>query len=298
MSLDATVLSSNQLVSVKCINSFFHQDEVSVVEYLNSSDLKNDDRNHCVPLVLDTLHPAKDKSFMVTPLLRSFDDPQFDTIGELVDFLRQAFEGLDFMHDHNVAYRCSTMEMMLDPVSLYPEMYHPIAPGRSRDLSSQAHHTTRTVQPSKYYFTDFGNAKKYKPDDDRLAGPVSMGLQQQPPEFRHSSQAQDPFPTDVYYLGDMIRRELIQKYRGLEFLSDLVKQMTAENPAQRPTIKDAANTFSDAWGALTVAELRARLVPVSEAERGWLVRAARIVRHTFRTMSYRLQGLPPVPARK
>ena len=59
---------------------------------------------------------------MVMPLLRPYDDPNFDTIGEAVECFRQLFEvvlivivddyvlklfqGLQFMHKHRVAHRC------------------------------------------------------------------------------------------------------------------------------------------------------------------------------------------------
>lgn len=55
------------------------------------------------------------------PLLRQFFDPKLETVGEAVEFFRQAFEvclsfasmmcsqtqhqGLQFMHEHHVAHR-------------------------------------------------------------------------------------------------------------------------------------------------------------------------------------------------
>ena len=65
-----------------------------------------------------------DVSIIVLPLLRQFNDPPFETVGEAVDFFRQIFEvgcpslfplrckslitetqGLQFMHECRVAHR-------------------------------------------------------------------------------------------------------------------------------------------------------------------------------------------------
>lgn len=99
----------------------------------------------------------------------------------------------------------------MDPVPLFPDMFHPIATDRSRDLKHRARRITRTCKPTKYYFTDFGNSQRYKDDAERTANPL-LGLSEElrPPEFKQSSEPRDPFPTDVYYLGLMMRRELLE----------------------------------------------------------------------------------------
>jgi len=175
-------------------------------------------------------------------------------------------------------------------------MFHPVATDRSRDLNHRAKHTTRTNQPTRYYFTDFGNSVKYKADAERTEGPL-LGLNKDlvAPEFRESDQPRDPFPTDVYYLGLMIRRELLEKYHGLEFLEDLVKEMTDEDPAKRPTIQSVVKSFEHMCNALSRSKLRSRLVRNSEADRSLLVRVSRKVQHVFRTMGYRMRGLEPIP---
>ncbi|KAL4243618.1 hypothetical protein ABKN59_011686 [Abortiporus biennis] len=42
---------------------------------------------------------------MILPLLRTFNNPSFQTAGEALEFFRQVFEGLDFMHQCHVAHR-------------------------------------------------------------------------------------------------------------------------------------------------------------------------------------------------
>lgn len=78
------------MVTVKYVSSSMHPNEVDVVEYLNSHDLRNDRNNHCIPLILEPLRHSKDTSFLVSPLLRIYDDPRFNSIGELVEFVDQA----------------------------------------------------------------------------------------------------------------------------------------------------------------------------------------------------------------
>ncbi|THH31343.1 hypothetical protein EUX98_g2857 [Antrodiella citrinella] len=289
-------LSNDKMVTVKYVSSCMHPNEVSVVEYFNSPDLRKDRNNHCIPLVLEPLHHSKDTSFLVSPLLRTYDNPRFSTIGEFVEFIDQSFKGLNFMHDHNVAYRCATMELMMEPAPLFPDMFHPLATDRSRDLKHRARRTTRTRKPTRYYFTDFGNSEKYKTDTERTASPL-LGLSKelQPPEFKQSNEPRDPFPTDVYYLGLMLRRELLEKYHGLEFLESLVRDMTEEDPAARPTMQGVVKMFEHIRAALSRPTLRSRLIRKNEADRSFLVRISRQVQHAFRTMEYKMRGLDPIP---
>lgn len=103
------------------------------------------------------------------------------------------------------------MELMVDPEPLYPEMFHPIATERSRDLRGHAHRTTRTRQPTRYYFADFGNSIRFKTEAERTAGPVlGVKSEMQAPEFRQSDVPCDPFLTDIYYLGNMLHRQVLQ----------------------------------------------------------------------------------------
>lgn len=67
--------------------------ELRIGLYLSSPELKEDPRNHCVP-ILDHFQDEGDEtvSFLVMPLLRKFDDPKFGSVNELLDFGDQLFE--------------------------------------------------------------------------------------------------------------------------------------------------------------------------------------------------------------
>ena len=66
--------------------------EKDIANYLASPPASEDPRNHCLPIE-DVLNaPGYDNfEIIVLRLLRPFDSPRFDTIGECVDFFLQAF---------------------------------------------------------------------------------------------------------------------------------------------------------------------------------------------------------------
>jgi len=81
-------------------------------------------RNHCVPILDAFQDPViPDFSYIVMPLLRLFDNPEFGAMGEVIDFVTQLLEvggiilltigphmnillmqGTDFMHAQLVAH--------------------------------------------------------------------------------------------------------------------------------------------------------------------------------------------------
>ena len=88
-------------------------------------------------------------------------------------------------------------------------MYHPIDPDRSRDWNGFAKTYTRTKRPVKYYLIDFGISRKY---DANVTAPLEeqiMGGDRTVPEFRNFDGPCDPFPTDIYYIGNVVRQEFL-----------------------------------------------------------------------------------------
>lgn len=134
-------------------------------------------------------------------------------------------QGLQFMHEEHTAHRCvlvmSTLppnalphansdcmllNIMYDPKPMYPNLFHPASTLRSPDYKSIARHTTRTASPVKYYFIDFGLSRRYNPDDGPPREHPILGGDKSVPEFRNwGGTLPDPFPTDIYYLGSMMR---------------------------------------------------------------------------------------------
>ena len=121
--LDAVRSSDGRMVTLKRISFSRHPDEIAIGQYLNSSPLSQDPRNHCCP-ILEVLEDPLDTDIriIIMPLLKMYRYPSFQTVGEAVEFFRQAFEvrsymlassinfqllsqGLWFMHEHRVAHR-------------------------------------------------------------------------------------------------------------------------------------------------------------------------------------------------
>ncbi len=77
-------------VILKRVRNSEHPMEVEITQYLSSFA---DKKNHS-PQLKDVLIVPNDDDLriLVFPLLRRFDDPEFDTIGEAVDFFCQIFE--------------------------------------------------------------------------------------------------------------------------------------------------------------------------------------------------------------
>lgn len=87
-------------------NEFVSGTETEIACYVSLPALQDDLDNYCV-CVLEVLRKSSDHSFdvLVLPLLRPFDSPRFETVGEGVDFFLQAFKGFQFLHHHRIAHR-------------------------------------------------------------------------------------------------------------------------------------------------------------------------------------------------
>ncbi|KAF9532901.1 hypothetical protein CPB83DRAFT_846564 [Crepidotus variabilis] len=62
---------------------------------------------------------------LVHPMIRPWCSPGFETLGEVLDFLWQAFIGLQFIHKHGVALRRDLLsDMLMEADEMFPEGYH------------------------------------------------------------------------------------------------------------------------------------------------------------------------------
>ncbi|KAI0666034.1 hypothetical protein C8Q78DRAFT_1141228 [Trametes maxima] len=255
--LDAVRISDGSLVMLKQIKTSWNPEEVEITQFLASDALRSDPRNHTVP-VLDVLIVPDDSdiTILVMPLLRACDNPRWNTLGEVIAFLIQVFEV------------CAHWK-------------------------GSAKHSTRTRHPVKYYIIDFGLSRRYNPDDGPPREHPIRGGDKSVPEFQNwQGELLDPFPTDIYYLGNMIVTRVLKKFKGTEFLIPLVNDMVKKSPSDRPTIQDVSRRFHDLVKFLGSAELRRRLVPRGEDPVDALFRD---IAHTFRNARYLLARISPVP---
>ncbi|KAG2361538.1 hypothetical protein BDR07DRAFT_1610104 [Suillus spraguei] len=265
--IDATRMSDGLYISLKVVDKSVHPYEVDIGQYFMMEHLVSDPKNHCVPF-LDVLSVPKEeeKQILVMPLLLDFMMPRFDTVGEVVECLRQLFEGLSFMHTNHVAHRdCMSRNIMMDAKDLYPEPYHPAQPHMKRDFSGYVNHLTRTQRPPKYYLIDFGLSRRYDATEKNPLEYPIFGGDKTVPEFQKNIDVpMNPFPTDVYYLGNVIREQFLCARSGLEFLKPLVDDMVQDNPSGRPTMEAIVKRFDSIRQTLSTWKLRSRVISVED----------------------------------
>jgi serine/threonine protein kinase len=258
--MDAVRILDGKFVALKKASKSRNPDEVNTLNLFSSETLGNDPANHCVP-VFDVLVVPDDENhiIIVMPLLRRYDTPWFSNIGEAVECIHQLFEGMQFMHQNKVAHRdAARSSFMMDASEMYPEGYHPRDINKSRDYARDAKHHTRTQKPPKYYFVGFGKAKVYS---ERPALDMPMwGFDKTVPEFSTSTSRQcDPFATDIYYLGNMLKEDFILTKKGFKFLTELVNDMTNDDPALRPNMDEIVRRFDEIRQTLKNGKLRSRV---------------------------------------
>lgn len=107
---------------------------------------------------------------------------------------------------------CTVNNIMLDPSGMYPNGYHPVQINRKLNFRGRAKRYTRTARPPRYHLIDFGLSRRY-PSLDALDEPLRGG-DKTAPEHRRGGQC-NPFRTDIYYLGNLIREQFMQVRLGL-----------------------------------------------------------------------------------
>lgn len=108
---------------------------------------------------------------------------------------------------------------MLDPSSMWPNGFHFGDKSKRRDWkghaglvfnAQRAQHYTRTQRPPRYWLVDFGLTQYYDPAKGSPLDWAIRGRDRSVPEFqRRSRPLVDPFPVDVYYLGNWVREDFM-----------------------------------------------------------------------------------------
>ncbi|KAJ7164807.1 kinase-like domain-containing protein [Mycena crocata] len=270
--MDATHVEDGAFVMLKKISRTRYPSEVDIVGWFSEEPQRSDPENHCVPVreILQSPHDP-DIQFIVMPLLQKYDKPRFDTIGEAVAFFRQILEGMRYMHKHHIVHRdCTGLNIMMDGSPMYSTPFHPIYPHKKRDWSGRISHQTRTECPVKYYLTDFGLSSRYKAEDLPVLVPALTSADNTVPEFQVPNILSDPpnldpFPIDVYYIGNLIRQDFTEgnpwtsRKKGFEFMEPLVADMVNEDPSLRPTMDEVVVRFEEIVGGLSTWKLRSRV---------------------------------------
>lgn len=271
--MDAGRVSDGTTVYMKKIwvKAELGSNEAEMNRLLGETSFASDPRNHCatyyeileVPLSIE----PKAVSLLVMPHLTSWHTPDFYTLGEAVEFIRQLFEGVQYLHSHHIAHNdIKPDNVMMDSRGLFDLPVHPAENTMALDWSRKIVASTRTEHPVKYYFIDFDLAKVYPPETGPHTREPFYGGDKSVPEFQREEQC-DPFAVDVYRLGNLIKRcvapggidgydALYPKRRGLEFMTELINDMTHSDPKKRPTMDVAMARFETIRSKLTWRQIR------------------------------------------
>ncbi|KAJ7606765.1 hypothetical protein DFH06DRAFT_1019107, partial [Mycena polygramma] len=221
-----------------------------------------------------------------------FNQPIFDTVGEVVDCFRQIFEanirtcavslimshpypqGIQYMHQNFIAHRdCGVANVVQDPTELYPAGFHPVQPRWDPSFKKHSRPITRTECWPRYYIIDFGLSRQYNPADGLPFEDVRiLGGDKSPSE--HRFLACNPFPTDIYFLGNLLNGKFLHskhmyddprwptmKQEQWNFLEALIDDMMLPEPAQRPTIGEVIQRFDKLCRKLSSWHLRQPYTP-------------------------------------
>ncbi|EIW83477.1 hypothetical protein CONPUDRAFT_136476 [Coniophora puteana RWD-64-598 SS2] len=289
--MDATRISDHKRVLLKLLRPSYSRYEQEIQAFFSEEPRASNPRNHCIPL-LETLNvPDEDGAhILVMPILRKYDSPAFDTIGEALGCIQQIFEGLQFMHHNNVAHRdISSFNLMMDD-SMFMEEFHPANPKYTRDLTRSARYTSRTWKCPKYYLIDFGLSRRFQEGEPHIDIRVLGGIKTVP-EAR-SNDPYDPFHADIYCLGHWVQEEFIKARNGFEFLQPLTNDMTQEDASKRPSIDEAVSRLQNVIQGLSAWKLRSR---VSKRRGNPIIGLARLIKHWPNRVVYICSQRPAIP---
>ncbi|KAJ6554572.1 kinase-like domain-containing protein [Mycena capillaripes] len=231
--LDATRIRDDRKVILKRVET--DGEEVGIIKYLSSPSMHKDPRNRTIPLLDILTVPNTSWSFLVMPYCRRFNYPPFHCRNEFLEAVTQFLEGLQFMHEHNIAhFDIAPQNMVMDESRVIPNGSHFARPDTHTGFYGLFSWNNRcTVSPVQYFYIDFGLSLCYP--EGKETAEVYGTLRTFPtiPELSNTVPY-NPFMVDIFQLGLTIRK-LINTYPDLEDFRPVADAMTATNPKDRPT---------------------------------------------------------------
>lgn len=165
---------------------------------------------------------------------------------------------------------CTGFNLMMDGSALYPNGFHPVKQDHNRDFEGPAvQKYTRTQRPPRYYWIDFGlSVCSNGSEDPPLARPIWAG-DKSAPELQHLFTSPrpyepiNPFPTDIYYLGNMVRMFFLEVLLSIVNIQEFnVYSKSCARDLNTSTFR--ANSASTSWSRWL--ETWSRTIPLNDQQ--------------------------------
>ncbi|KAH9481864.1 hypothetical protein JR316_0006394 [Psilocybe cubensis] len=213
--------------------------EIPFATTFSSKEWKKDPRNCCVPILDVIMIPCDDDhAFIVMPQLLAFHLLPFRFLGEFCEFALQVLQGLEFLHDHNIAHGDICWgNIMMDPSKVIPKGTHFVLwqSHTGKPFKKFEWKTRWSVKPVQYYIIDFGISMKCLDKDAQGLG--QWGQDKTVPEMLKNEWC-NLLMVDIYQLGNVFK-QCLSTYQGLDAFAELADAMTKQNPNERPTAAES-----------------------------------------------------------
>jgi hypothetical protein len=110
-------------------------------------------------------------------------------------------------HFQHLFRDCTMNNLMFDPSGMYPQGFHPTQQDKRPDFKGNAKRYSRTKRPPRYHLIDFGLSRCY--DSRDVVDEPLRGGDRTAPEHQDGMWC-NPFHTDIYYLGNIVKDEFIR----------------------------------------------------------------------------------------
>ncbi|EJT97890.1 hypothetical protein DACRYDRAFT_84229 [Dacryopinax primogenitus] len=253
--------------------------ELAVLQYFSDPAHSGDPDNRCVPL-LDTIDMMESRKngvdyVLVEPMLCTWEDRPFLIMAEALSFIRQAFEGLAYMHSHNVFHGdIHPGNIMMDAKNVFPKgipgpyNFHPDHPL----MMKQAKRLSTMQAPPKYYYIDFGSSTMFPSYEERKLVKFNAAAFI-PPECKNDADAlYDGFKADILQLGATITILIRDRPELNWVIYALLSRMMKRDPEERPPIEALATAFREVLRGLPNRKMRRRLSWTKEASPPFLLK--------------------------
>ena len=97
---------------------------------------------------------------------------------------------------------------MLDPSGMYPVGFHPVKIDLNKNFRGKATAYTRTERPPRYFLIDSGLSRQYTTRE--VVDEPLRGGDKSAPEHQQLGKLCNPFHTDIYYIGNLVRIEFMR----------------------------------------------------------------------------------------